>query len=119
MGSLITFLPQVYLDAWKYVKSQLPDAQKPPSDALSELVGNWTNDEFEKFVKDLEDIVNGYVTRLSLPVIYSSGRASCKPRLGIQPGTEAGDRAEEIWARIVELEAAFWPLEEDVALLSV
>ena len=66
MGSLISVLPQVYLDAWKYVKSQLPYAQKPPSDALSELVGNWTNDEFEKFVKDLEDIVNGYVAYSSL-----------------------------------------------------
>ena len=39
--------------------------------------------------------------------------------LGIVPGSEEGMRAEEIWARVVELEAAFWPDGEDeVALLS-
>ncbi|KAI0090311.1 heme oxygenase-like protein [Irpex rosettiformis] len=89
-------MERVYLDAWKYVKSQLSNAAKPPSEALAGLVDNWTNTEFEKFVKDLEDIVNG---------------------LGIQPGTEAGNRAEEIWARVIELEAAFWPPEGDIALL--
>jgi hypothetical protein len=42
-----------------------------------------------------------------------------RDRLGIKPGTEAGDRAEEIWARVVELEAAFWPEgEEEIILLS-
>ena len=52
---------QVYLDAWKYVKSLLGNVQGEPSAALpamKELVENWTSPEFEVFVDKLADIVN-------------------------------------------------------------
>ncbi|KAI0703741.1 heme oxygenase-like protein [Cytidiella melzeri] len=90
MANFYTLEIQVYLDAWKYVASQAVNAVHPPSQALAGLINNWTNPEFEKFVKDLEELVDD---------------------LGIKSGTEAGDRAENIWARVVELEAAFWPGE--------
>lgn len=51
-------------------------------------------------------------------VQYTRAAAKGLDRLGIEPGTEAGDRAEEIWARAVELEAAFWPGEKEIILLS-
>ena len=37
------------------------------------------------------------------------------PRFDVKPGTEAWTRAEEIWARAVELEEAFWPNVENEA----
>ena len=52
---------QVYLDAWKYVKSLLGNVQGEPSPALpavKELVENWTSPEFEVFVDKLADIVD-------------------------------------------------------------
>lgn len=33
----------------------------------------------------------------------------CLDRLGIEKGSEAWVRAEQIWQRVVELEEAFWP----------
>ena len=42
------------------------------------------------------------------------------PSLEIAPGTPAFTRAEEIWARVVELEEAFWPVGGDeLTLLAV
>lgn len=38
--------------------SQTVSAVKPLSQALAGLIDNWTNAEFEKFVKDLENLVN-------------------------------------------------------------
>ncbi|TCD71938.1 hypothetical protein EIP91_000070 [Steccherinum ochraceum] len=84
---------QVYIDAWKYVGS-LVGPEQPSADpsavqqAVAFLVSNWTNDEFAGFVSDLEHIVNA---------------------LDIKPNTKAWTRAEEIWARVVELEEQFWP----------
>jgi thiaminase len=58
--------------------------------AVSSFTENWTSPEFEQFVNDLADLVNG---------------------LGILPGSDSWKRAEGIWARIVELEEMFWPEE--------
>ncbi|EIW55081.1 heme oxygenase-like protein [Trametes versicolor FP-101664 SS1] len=95
-------MERVYLDAWNYVKSLLPNATAGAGSALpavKELVENWTNPEFVRFVDVLGDLVN---------------------RLSIAPGTPAFLRAEEIWARVVELEEAFWPVVgEELAALSV
>lgn len=36
----------------------------PTNAALTALIDNWTNPEFEKFVDDLADLVNAYVVLL-------------------------------------------------------
>ncbi|KAF7794918.1 hypothetical protein EIP86_006061 [Pleurotus ostreatoroseus] len=93
-------MEQVYLDSWRHVKSLLATSKEesPASAAVRELAANWTNDEFVDFVNDLADLVN---------------------QQNLQPGSSEWARAEEIWARVVELEEAFWPLEKDLALLKV
>jgi len=100
-------MERVYMDAWKYVGSLTSPEQPsinptPTQQAVAFLVGNWTNDDFAGFVSDLNNVVN---------------------RLEIEPGTEAWTRAEEIWARVVELEEAFWPdvenEEQELASLRV
>ncbi|KAH9919856.1 uncharacterized protein B0H18DRAFT_1026483 [Fomitopsis serialis] len=79
----------IYLDSWRYVGSLKPvNAEGGTAPAVKSLVNNWTNPEFVKFVDELAQIVNS---------------------LGIEPGTPAWIRAEAIWARVVELEEAFWP----------
>lgn len=80
---------QVYLDAWKYVRSLLDSAgQGSSNSAVASFASNWTSPEFEKFVDDL---------------------ASAVDELSIQPSSQPGQRAKEIWKRIVELEETFWP----------
>ncbi|RPD75630.1 heme oxygenase-like protein [Lentinus tigrinus ALCF2SS1-7] len=86
-------MERVYLDAWKYAKSLLGNVPNHEGDptllAIRQLVENWTCPEFEQFVDDIADLVN---------------------RLQILPGTAPFIRAEEIWARVVELEEMFWPV---------
>ncbi|KAI0918822.1 hypothetical protein AcW1_009466 [Taiwanofungus camphoratus] len=91
-------MEQVYLDAWRYVASLStdPTAEGTIVPAVAALVLNWTNPEFVHFVDDLADIVNS---------------------LGISAGSPAWVRAEAIWARVVELEEAFWPIGGDEVLL--
>ncbi|KAI8976586.1 heme oxygenase-like protein [Trametes punicea] len=95
-------MERVYLDAWSYVKSLLPNATTgtgPALPAIQQLVENWTCPEFVHFVETLEGLVN---------------------RLPIAPGSAAYVRAEEIWARVVELEEAFWPVGgEQLTTLSI
>jgi thiaminase len=90
----------VYLDAWTFVNSSLSSAasSSKTKETIAALADNWTNAEFVKFVDDLAALVNG---------------------LAIEQGTEAWARAEEIWARVVELEIGFWPEEgEEVTMLA-
>ena len=65
---------QVYLDAWKYVKSLLPSVSEerasPAHAAIKKLVDNWTCPEFEQFVETLAGIVNGWVFKC-FPVLDS------------------------------------------------
>lgn len=94
-------MEQVYLDAWRYVGSLKPvqGLEGGSAQAVSELVHNWTNSDFVRFVDDIAELVNS---------------------LGITPGSSSWGRAESIWARVVELEEAFWPVGgEEVAMLSV
>ena len=56
------------MDAWKFVASEIMKSSKLPSPALAALVDNWTNAEFEHFVKDLEDLINEYAYQLRLYV---------------------------------------------------
>jgi formylaminopyrimidine deformylase / aminopyrimidine aminohydrolase len=79
---------KVYLDAWRHAASLLKTGKE--KSAVSSFAENWTSPEFEQFVHDLTNLVNG---------------------LQILPGSEGWKRAESIWARIVELEEMFWPME--------
>ncbi|KAI0325927.1 heme oxygenase-like protein [Cubamyces sp. BRFM 1775] len=95
-------MERVYLDAWTYAKSLLSNATTgtgPALPAIQQLVENWTCPAFVEFVQVLEGLVN---------------------RLDIAPGSPAYLRAEEIWARVLELEEAFWPVGgEEMGLLSM
>ncbi|EMD35495.1 hypothetical protein CERSUDRAFT_124789 [Gelatoporia subvermispora B] len=92
-------MEKVYLDAWRYVGSLAASTGAAGLPAVTALVANWTNEEFVKFVDDLAELVDS---------------------VKIAPGSESWFRAEQIWARVVELEEAFWPIGgEEVAVLSV
>ncbi|KAJ3535235.1 hypothetical protein NM688_g7008 [Phlebia brevispora] len=93
-------MERVYLDAWTHVRSVLAKSKEegPASPAIRTLVDNWTNDEFVKFVDDLGDLVN---------------------KQNVRPGSEEWLQGERVWARVLELEQAFWPKESDVALLKL
>jgi hypothetical protein len=83
----ITCFPQVYLDAWTFVRTELQKRQsqpQAPTDLLvTQFVENWTSPEFVKFVDELADLANA-----------------------MDVSTK---RAAEIWERVVELEIDFWP----------
>ncbi|KAJ3736822.1 heme oxygenase-like protein [Lentinula guzmanii] len=94
-------MEKVYLDAWSFVRDSTAsgpifntssESVKPTNAAILSLSENWSCPEFVTFVDDLADLVDS---------------------LGIYPGSAAWSRSEEIWARIVELEADFWPTEEE------
>lgn len=90
------FVLKVYLDAWWYAASAAPStASEPPNShksAISSLVDNWTNSDFEAFVDDIGSLVN---------------------EMGLLPGSDAWKRAEHAWARVLELEIAFWPRHKE------
>ncbi|KAG7448755.1 heme oxygenase-like protein [Guyanagaster necrorhizus] len=96
-------MEKVYLDSWVAVHTQLVsslDATRttPTLSALLSLSANWSSTEFSSFVDTLAGIVND---------------------LGITPGSASWKRAEGVWDRVVELEAAFWPEEgEESSMLS-
>ncbi|KAI0040787.1 heme oxygenase-like protein [Auriscalpium vulgare] len=84
-------MEKLYLDSWRYVRSLRSIASQAltsaASDAIDSFADNWTNEEFEKFVQDIANLVDDW----------------------IKPGTPAWARAEAVWARVIELEEAFWP----------
>ncbi|KAJ7171779.1 heme oxygenase-like protein [Mycena crocata] len=81
-------MERVYLDAWTFVRAEIEkrtlelSADDSPAATFAD---NWSSPEFAKFVDELADLVN-------------------------VSGIE-WTRAEEIWARVVELEKDFWPSE--------
>ncbi|EGO03851.1 hypothetical protein SERLA73DRAFT_175532 [Serpula lacrymans var. lacrymans S7.3] len=93
-------MERAYLDAWRYVKSQLSlsstsettDGQT--AGAIRALTNNWTTPDFVDFVDELAKVMD-----------------ACFVGLSGDSRNEAWARAEEIWARVVELEEAFWPEE--------
>ena len=107
----------MYLDAWTHVKTLAAKSKEegPTSDAIRTLLDNWTNEEFVKWVDDLTDLINSYVYRLLSPQTHLN--PCFRSRLDVKPGTQAWARAEQVWARVLELEASFWPVESDIALL--
>jgi len=104
---------QVYLDAWSAVYDALPKPSSSPAleaqsqadltvEAIRDLSYSWSsaNPEFVQFVKEIGDLVNDYFT----PVMVGQSLAG-------RHASEALAHAEAIWARVVELEAEFWPNE--------
>ncbi|EIW78582.1 heme oxygenase-like protein [Coniophora puteana RWD-64-598 SS2] len=86
-------MEKAYLDAWRYVRSLF---QQPLTDvdetgkAIVELTTHWTNPGFVQFVESLASAVDEcYAGKAKDGVAWKS--------------------AEELWARVVELEEMFWP----------
>jgi thiaminase len=78
------------LTAWTYAKQHLPTAPptSPKEKALRLFVDNWTCEEFVGFVDDCRKVVDG---------------------LEIDPTSEIGRKAEEVFKRTIWLEQRFWP----------
>ncbi|KAG2059554.1 heme oxygenase-like protein [Suillus hirtellus] len=96
-------MEQVYLDAWKYVKSLFPpqsDSEDYTANAIRQLTNNWTRPEFEEFVQNVEALANRHFARRHHGHSHSAVRAM-----------------ESIWERVVELEEKFWPEEGEDTLL--
>ncbi|KAH7913312.1 hypothetical protein BJ138DRAFT_648068 [Hygrophoropsis aurantiaca] len=93
LGEGLVFLwamERVYLDAWRYVKSKFPQSlnaaradEDKTAGAIRALTDSWTNEGFVAFVDELADLVDEY-------------------------GADK-KKAEDIWARVIELEVDFWP----------
>jgi thiaminase len=97
-------MEQIYLDAWKYVKSLLPpqsDLEDDTANAIRQLTNNWTTPEFEEFVQKVEALANRHFARHHHGHSHSAVRAM-----------------ESIWARVVELEGVFWPEDGEDTHLS-
>ncbi|KAI6044012.1 heme oxygenase-like protein [Pisolithus marmoratus] len=98
-------MEKVYLDAWSNVSSVLctkPDSELGKTgEALRDLSYSWSigNSDFSKFVDGIGILVDEYLTPLFQEV--SKDRGSKHGEVIV--------RAERIWARVVELEAEFWP----------
>ncbi|KAK1920793.1 hypothetical protein DB88DRAFT_501073 [Papiliotrema laurentii] len=87
---LLWAMEKAYHTAWSYAKRFVPSqpAQSPKEAALRLFVDNWTCDEFVGFVRDCTDVVDG---------------------LEIDPDSETGKQAEEVFKRTLWLEQRFWP----------
>ncbi|KAF9444842.1 heme oxygenase-like protein [Macrolepiota fuliginosa MF-IS2] len=83
-------MERVYLDAWSFVANKLKASGHDQNSALGSFSTNWSCPEFIEFVDDLAKLVDD---------------------LDIQPNSDTWKRAEVIWARVVELEVDFWPIE--------
>ncbi|KAH7925446.1 heme oxygenase-like protein [Leucogyrophana mollusca] len=90
-------MEQAYLDAWRYVKSLLPPLPEAEAgQAIRSLTESWTNTAFVAFVDELAALADEYYGA----AMDAGGSGS---------GNRSVARAEAIWARVIELEEAFWP----------
>ncbi|GAA5835702.1 hypothetical protein JCM5353_000160 [Sporobolomyces roseus] len=89
---LLWGMEKIYLMAWTHAKSQHPPSSvreaSPTVKALKDLIHNWTQPEFVEFVERIEIEVGA---------------------LGLQEGSEAWTRAEEMFKYNLLLEQKFWP----------
>ncbi|CDZ97897.1 Thiaminase-2/PQQC [Phaffia rhodozyma] len=92
---LLWAMERLYFMAWTHAGEQTPfdapsasSSSEPIKVALTELINNWTCDEFEIFVSDCEKAVG---------------------RLNLKEGSEEWKRCEETFKRVVYLEKRFWP----------
>ena len=63
-------------------------SENPSKQCVAPFAKNWSSPQFTTFVNNRASLIND---------------------LGIKPGTETWVIAEQIWNRVVELEAEFWP----------
>ncbi|GFZ42848.1 hypothetical protein JCM24511_00566 [Saitozyma sp. JCM 24511] len=93
-------MEKAYLTAWTFARSH--NSKPTPEDAtsgthtetqkaLDKFIDNWTNDEFVGFVNECEEVVDG---------------------LGIEVGSELGERCEQVFRQVLWLEQRFWPAVE-------
>ncbi|KLO19374.1 heme oxygenase-like protein [Schizopora paradoxa] len=101
LGEGLVFLwamEKMYLDAWTFVGRIAQENSHANTNVqllAREFVKNWTNTDFQKFVRELAHIVDG---------------------LDIAPDTEPWRRAEAVWNTVVSLETGFWPrIGEDIS----
>ncbi|KAG1862066.1 heme oxygenase-like protein [Suillus subalutaceus] len=97
-------MAQVFLDAWKHVKSLFPpqsDSEDNTANAIRQLTNNWTTPEFEESVQKIEALANRHFARHHHGHSHSAVRAM-----------------ESICARVVELEKIFWPEDREETRLS-
>lgn len=89
---LLWGMEKIYLMAWTYAKSQVPDPRIDHDNrtvkALKELIDNWTMPEFVHFVERIESEVD---------------------KLNLEEGTEAWSGCEEMFKYNLLLEQQFWP----------
>ena len=102
------------MDAWSAVYFALPKQSSSQAEsqsqadltveAIRDLSYSWSdaNPDFVQFVKGIGDLVNDYF----VPVVAGQSLAG-------RSASDALARAEAIWARVIELEAEFWPNEGD------
>ncbi|GAA6019922.1 hypothetical protein JCM10207_003338 [Rhodosporidiobolus poonsookiae] len=88
---LLWAMEKIYFTAWTFSATHAlaqngTDAQT--SSALAELIDNWTNAEFARFVQMCEDEVE---------------------KLGLEEGGEEWERCEEMFKYTLYLEQRFWP----------
>ena len=89
---------QIYFDAWSNVQAELVEEDILPSDsAVATLADNWTNSEFLRFVENIATVVDSY---------------------DVQPGSARWEQAVRVWQRVVELEAAFWPDDDEDLIMA-
>ncbi|KAL0959700.1 hypothetical protein HGRIS_011395 [Hohenbuehelia grisea] len=93
-------MEKVYLDAWSLVNDKLSEADSaqaasPVQQALQVLSAHWSSPSFIRFVNDLGSLVDS---------LYHDDK-------------ELKHSAEYIFSRVLELEAGFWPTEEELLLL--
>lgn len=84
-----------YLDAWKYVASNLKNTSNDNA-AIASFSEHWTNAEFVNFVDGLAELVDSFE---------------------IQRGSQQWVNAETIWSRVLELEEDFWPDEGEESVM--
>ena len=83
-----------YLDAWTYAKGFLDPSRLAGEDGdggalRKEFIPNWTGEEFVEFVDWIAMVADGLAER---------------------EGVRAGDeRYRELWGRVLDIEARFWP----------
>lgn len=91
---------KVYLTAWRWAREQAGGASESAKGEVvdvmkTEFIPNWTNEEFVVFVETLGKIVDEGVMEA----------------VGGDEGmwTEVVQRADRVWERVLDAEAAFWP----------
>ncbi|KIJ04659.1 hypothetical protein PAXINDRAFT_164809 [Paxillus involutus ATCC 200175] len=107
-------MEKVYLDAWSSVYNSIPNkpisALELTAKAIKDLSYNWSiaNPGFAQFVQTIGDLVDAYFA----PVMSGKGIAG-------RTSSDALAGAEAIWARVVELEAEFWPADGEETTMRI